>query len=105
LRPGDTIGQAPVWQGESNSVPLTVNKPANVTMQVDSRAGMKVSLVYDGPVQAPVAKGQQIGMLKITAPDYPGAQVPVYAATDVSRTGIFGRMFLGLRTLLLGPPA
>jgi D-alanyl-D-alanine carboxypeptidase (penicillin-binding protein 5/6) len=105
FKPGDAIGQAVVWQGESNSVPLTVNKPLNVTMQVDSRAGMKVSLVYDGPVKAPVTKGEQIGVLKITAPDYPTAQLPVYAAADVPRVGIFGRMFLGLRTLILGPPA
>jgi D-alanyl-D-alanine carboxypeptidase (penicillin-binding protein 5/6) len=105
FKPGDAIGQAVVWQGESNSVPLTVNKPLNVTMQVDSRAGMKVSLVYDGPVKAPVTKGEQIGVLKITAPDYPTTQLPVYAAADVPRVGIFGRMFLGLRTLILGPPA
>jgi serine-type D-Ala-D-Ala carboxypeptidase (penicillin-binding protein 5/6) len=105
FKPGDTIGQAQVWQGESATVPLTVNKPLDVTMQVDSRAGMKVALTYDGPVQAPVAKGQQIGVLKITAPDYPGAQVPVYAAADMPRVGIFGRIILGLRTLLLGPPA
>jgi D-alanyl-D-alanine carboxypeptidase (penicillin-binding protein 5/6) len=105
FKPGDAVGQAVVWQGESNSVPLTVNKAANVTMQVDSRTAMKVALVYSGPVQAPIAKGQQIGVLKITAPDYPPAQIPVYAAADVPRTGIFGRMMLGLRTLLFGPPA
>jgi D-alanyl-D-alanine carboxypeptidase (penicillin-binding protein 5/6) len=52
-----------------------------------------------------VAKGEQIGVLRITAPDYPTAQVPVYAAADVPRMGIFGRMFLGLRTLVFGPPA
>ncbi|HEY3637660.1 MAG TPA: D-alanyl-D-alanine carboxypeptidase family protein [Rhizomicrobium sp.] len=105
FKAGDSVGQAQVWQGEGNNVPLVVNKPLNVTMQVDSRAGMKVSLVYDGPVQAPVAKGQQIGVIKITAPDYPGAQIPVYAGADMPRTGIFGRMYLGLHTLLFGPPA
>lgn len=104
FKPGEVVGEAAVWQGANPTVPLTVVKPLDVTMQVESRPGMKVALVYDGPVKAPVEKGQKVGMLKITAPDYPGAQFPLYAARSVPRTGIFGRMFLGLRTLVLGPP-
>jgi D-alanyl-D-alanine carboxypeptidase (penicillin-binding protein 5/6) len=104
FKPDDVVGQAQVWQGASDTVPLVTNKPLDVAMQVDSRAAMKVTLVYDGPVQAPIAKGQQIGVLKITAPDYPGANIPVYAAQPVSRANIFARMGLGLRTLIFGPP-
>jgi len=104
FKPEDVVGQAQVWQGASDTVPLVTNKPLDVAMQVDSRSAMKVTLVYDGPVQAPIAKGQQIGVLKITAPDYPGANIPVYAAEPVSRANIFARMCLGLRTLIFGPP-
>jgi len=103
FRPGEIVGQAQVWQGSRDTVPLEVVNAADVTMQVDSRQGMKVTLVYDGPVPAPVAKGQKIGVLKITAPDYPGAEIPVYAAEPVSRTGILGRIYLGIRTLIFGP--
>jgi D-alanyl-D-alanine carboxypeptidase (penicillin-binding protein 5/6) len=71
-------------------------------MQVDSRPGLKVALVYDGPVKAPIEKGQKVGELKITAPDYPGLSVPVYAAEPVSRASIFARMYIGLRTLIFG---
>ncbi|MGH6875758.1 MAG: D-alanyl-D-alanine carboxypeptidase family protein [Rhizomicrobium sp.] len=104
FKPDEIVGQAQVWQGSSNTVPLTTGKAAGVTMQVDSRAGMKVTLAYDGPVRAPIAKGQRVGFLKVTAPDYPGAEIPVYAAEPVSRAGIFGRVYLGLRTLIFGPP-
>ncbi len=102
FRSGDVVGTAQVWQGGNDTVPLTLAAPLAVTMQVDSHAGMKIVLSYDGPVQAPVAKGQQIGMLKITAPDFPGAQVPVYAANGVSGAGVFGRVFLGIRALFSG---
>ncbi len=80
FKPSDVVGQAQVWQGAQDTVPLTVSKPLGVTMQVELRAGMKVTLVYDGPVQAPIEKGQKIGTLNITAPDFPGLHVPVYAA-------------------------
>lgn len=102
FKPGEVVGQADVWQGSHDTVPLAVKDAVGVTMQVESRPGMKVTLSYDGPVQAPIARGQQIGVIKITAPDFPGAQVPVYAANEVSSAGIFGRIFLGIRALIFG---
>jgi D-alanyl-D-alanine carboxypeptidase (penicillin-binding protein 5/6) len=102
FNPNDVVGQEEVWQGAKNTVPVTVNAPVGVTLQADSRPGMKVALVYDGPVPAPIEKGQKVGTLKVTAPDYPGIEVPVYAAESVSRAGIFSRMYIGLRTLIFG---
>jgi serine-type D-Ala-D-Ala carboxypeptidase (penicillin-binding protein 5/6) len=102
FKPDTIVGSANVWQGSADTVPLVVTGPIGATMQVDSRAGMKVELDYDGPVQAPIAKGQQLGVLKVSAPDYPGMSVPVYAANSVSSAGFFGRIFLGLRALLSG---
>ena len=100
--PGQTVGTAPVWQGAEHSVTLTVAQPLAVTMQVDSRRSMKVTLHYDGPMQAPIAKGQKIGTLTITAPDFPGMQVPVVAAEDVRSAGLFGRVMDGLHALVVG---
>lgn len=102
FKPNDVVGQAVVWEGAKPTVPVTVKQPLGVTMQVDSRPGLKVALVYDGPVKAPVDKGQKVGELKITAPDYPGLSVPVYAAEPVSRASIFARMYTGLKALVFG---
>ena len=104
FKAGEVVGEAQVWQGSRDTVPLQVRDPLAVTMQVESRPGMKVALSYDGPVQAPVEKGQQIGVLKVSAPDYPGLQVPVYAADSVSGTGFIGKIFVGLRALIFGQP-
>jgi D-alanyl-D-alanine carboxypeptidase (penicillin-binding protein 5/6) len=102
FKPNDVVGQAVVWQGAQNTVPVMVKEPLGVTMQADSRPGLKVALVYDGPVPAPIEKGQKVGELKVTAPDYPGLKVPVYAAEPVSRANIFARMYMGIKTLLFG---
>ena len=102
--PDSIVGHAPVWQGSSSSVPLKLAAPLAVTMQVESRAAMKVTLDYDGPVQAPVAANQPIGTLHVTAPEFPGVEVPVYAAQPVSGVGFFGRIVAGLHALLVGPP-
>ena len=100
FKPGDTVATADVFGGAENTVPLTVKAPVAVTLQVDSRPAMKVSVKYNGPLKAPLSPGQQVGMLVVTAPDFPGLSVPLYAAHPVERTGIFGRLMLGLRALI-----
>ena len=99
FKPGDTVATAEVFGGADKTVPLTVKSPVAITLQVDSRPGMKVAVKYDGPLKAPLAPGQQVGVLAVTAPDFPGLAVPLYAAHPVDRTGIFGRMMLGLKAL------
>jgi D-alanyl-D-alanine carboxypeptidase (penicillin-binding protein 5/6) len=63
---------------------------------------MTVTLHYIGPLQAPIAQGQQVGTLIVAAPDFPGLTVPVYAAQSVPRASLFGRMMMGLRALITG---
>ncbi|HTT99831.1 MAG TPA: D-alanyl-D-alanine carboxypeptidase family protein [Rhizomicrobium sp.] len=102
FKPGDAVGQAQVWGGTMNTVPMTVKAPLALTLQVDSRPGMKVAVGYDGPIKAPIVAGQKIGTLKVTAPDFPGLTMPLYAANDVPRAGIFGRMMLGISAFFSG---
>jgi len=98
----EVAGTIPVSGGAQPSVPVTTKVPVAVTLQVDSRQGMKVALRYKAPVQAPIKAGDQVGTLVVTAPDFPGLTVPVYAAQDVSRSGIFSRMAAGIKALLGG---
>ncbi len=102
FKAGEIAGVAQVWGGSKKTVPVTAGKAVAVTLQVDSRPKMKVTLHYTGPLQAPIAQGQQVGTLSVTAPDFPGMTVPVYAAQSVPRAGIFGRMMAGLRALIWG---
>jgi D-alanyl-D-alanine carboxypeptidase (penicillin-binding protein 5/6) len=102
FKASEIAGVAKVWGGAKKTVPVTTGKPLAVTLQVDSRPGMRVTLRYTGPLEAPIAQGQQVGTLTVTAPDFPGMTVPVYAAQNVPRAGIFGRMMTGLRALFTG---
>jgi D-alanyl-D-alanine carboxypeptidase (penicillin-binding protein 5/6) len=54
------------------------------------------------PVNAPIKKGQQVGTLTVTAPDFPTLNVPLYAAQDVGRENIFARIFSGIKALFGG---
>lgn len=99
---GETIEQVPVWLGEQDMVPVTVPQNLSVTMARADRPGMKVSLVSSAPVAAPIKKGDTVGKLVISAPGFPGKEVPVVAAQDVPKAGVFGRAFAAAKYLVFG---
>ncbi len=83
------VGEAPVLNGARPAVKVTPATAVAVTMQVDSRAGLKTTLRINPGLTAPVAQGQRVGNMVITAPDFPPLTVPVYAAESVAKENIF----------------
>jgi D-alanyl-D-alanine carboxypeptidase (penicillin-binding protein 5/6) len=84
---GQVVGRAPVLEGIEDTVPVTVRQDFNVTMQVDSHAKMKLQVKYNPGLKAPIAAGQKVGILTVTAPDFPTLSVPVYAAQPMEHVG------------------
>ena len=93
LSSNQVIGTAPVLQGAADNVKVTAAKPLAVTMQVDSRKGLKTALKVDPGLTAPVAQGQRIGTYTISAPDFPAMTVPVYAAEPVAQIGFIAGLW------------
>jgi len=85
------VGQAMVIGGAVPNVPVTPGQAIAVTMQVDSHNGLKTEVKADPNLTAPIAQGQKVGVMAITAPDFPAMTVPVYATQSVSRANIFAR--------------
>lgn len=99
---GEAVENADVWQGVYDQVPLVVQDDVTVIMSRDARRDMKVSANWNGPLQAPVQAGTQVGELVIEAPNMPARSFPLYAGATVERQGIFGRAFSSLKTMMMG---
>ena len=100
FKAGAKVGTAKVQMGSSSEVPLVAPRDLSVTVPAGLATGttnMKVR--YDGPLMAPIAKGQEVAQLVITTGDTPPQVVPLVAGEDVGRAGFFGRMWLGLKQL------
>ena len=93
LAANQIVGTVPVANGTAPTVQVTAAKALSVTMQVDSHAGMKIAVKPDAGLKAPVHVGEKVGVLVVTAPEFPAMTVPVYAAQAVAEVGIFGRMW------------
>lgn len=100
---GQVLEDAPVWYGAEETVPLVVEQDLVATLPRAARKSLEVKVVFEGPVPAPVLKGQQIGKLVISAGEITPLEVPVYAGADVERLGMFGRVVAALKHLILGP--
>jgi D-alanyl-D-alanine carboxypeptidase (penicillin-binding protein 5/6) len=99
LATNQVIGNAPVAGGTAPSVPATAARALNVTMQVDSHAGMKTQFRPDAGLKAPVLVGQKVGVLVVTAPEFPDLTVPVYATQSVGAVGLIGGLFNSIQHL------
>ena len=102
LSAGEKVDDAEVWLGTEAKVPLTVARDLVVTMPRKSRKDMKVTVAYDKPVAAPIAQGQQIGKVVVTAPDMAAVEAPLSAAAGVDRMGALGRMAMVAAHLIWG---
>jgi len=100
---GETVEDAGVWLGRDKTVPLVVDRDVVVTLPRRARRNMKVSVVYEGPVPAPIAKGAQIASLRIAAPGFETIELPLQAGADVAQLGFAGRLGAALKQLVWGP--
>lgn len=103
FKSGDMVTDAEVWLGEAANVALVAGEKLEVTMPRKARRDMKVTAVYDGPIAAPIRKGEVLGKLLITAPGQPNVELPLVAGADVAKLGFAGRMAEALRHILWGP--
>jgi D-alanyl-D-alanine carboxypeptidase (penicillin-binding protein 5/6) len=100
---GQTVGHAKVFGGSQGSVALTgadlkaikLMIPRNTTDRIIAR------IVYRGPVQAPVEKGQKIGVLKIWRGERIALETPLEAAESIG-TGSLSRRALDAATEWVG---
>jgi D-alanyl-D-alanine carboxypeptidase (penicillin-binding protein 5/6) len=102
LKAGQQIADAEVWLGVQPTVPLVAGEDVVVTVPTAERDAMKVTVSYDGPIPAPIAKGTAIAQLGVEAPDVPTLAAPLMAGDAVERLGFFGRIGAALHYLLRG---
>ncbi len=103
FKSGAKVGEAQVQMGSSSSVPLmaprdlAVSVPAAISL-TNKPVTMKIR--YEGPLIAPIARGQEVAQLVITTADTPPQVVSLVAGDDVGKAGFFGRIWLGLKQII-----
>jgi D-alanyl-D-alanine carboxypeptidase (penicillin-binding protein 5/6) len=91
------VASPAVWKGKSPTVAMGQTYPVVVAIPAGSRANLKTQVARSDPLVAPFAKGQQLGVLKVTLADQPLADIPLLALATVEQAGVLGRAWDALR--------
>ena len=93
LEAGARVAEARVWLGEVSSVGLVV--PEDLVVLVPALQPMdaiEAEVIWEGPVEAPVAAGQRLGTLVVRLPDLEPLRVPLVAERAVAQGNFLVRV-------------
>ncbi len=96
---GARVGVARVQLGSDNEVDLVAPRNLAVTVPAGLGGQSAMKIRYQGPVKAPIAKGQHIADLVVTTPDTGEQLMPLVAAEEVGEAGFFTRIWIGFQQL------
>ena len=85
--------------GDMPRVGLVSNEDIKILVPA-SDPTINAEVIYNGPLQAPIAAGQEVAELVITAGDLPEVRVPLFAESDVGSGGFNIRMRTATSVLL-----
>jgi D-alanyl-D-alanine carboxypeptidase (penicillin-binding protein 5/6) len=97
---GSPVKSLDVWKGALNHVKVGVGADLFVTVPKGEADKLKAELVAQQPLVAPIAKGQRVGVLRVTHDAKPFGEYPLVALEPVAAAGFFGRTWDTLRLWL-----
>ena len=96
------LEDAEVWLGKKDTVKTYVKDDIYKTIPKARKSLLKVSLKYNGPIQAPIKKDDIIGKLNLI---YNGELIKEYdllAYEDVKKLNVFSRLMKSINFLIWG---
>ena len=98
----ETISKVDVWLGKKKNVGVYVKEDIYKTIPKSRKKYVKAIVNYDGPVEAPIKKGELIGSLKIYYKDDLLNQYDLLASESVAKLNIFLRILSSINYLIWG---
>jgi D-alanyl-D-alanine carboxypeptidase (penicillin-binding protein 5/6) len=86
---GSALSKARVWKGEKENLQLGVGEDLYITIPRRQYKKLKASMSIDQKIMAPVAKGTELGTVKVELEGESVAEVPLIALEDIPEGGIW----------------
>ncbi len=98
----EIAGEAKVYGGDKSGLPLSAINPVSILVPITNRDRLKARIVYQGPVEAPVEAGTQVGVLRVWIGKTLSQETKLYAAEDIGEGKLHQRAFDAVEELLIG---
>ena len=91
-----------VWQGKKSNINAYVKHDIYKTIPKAKKKYLKVKIVYDGPIAAPINKNETIAKLNIFFKDENIGTYDLLALENIKRQNIFSRLLTSINYLIWG---
>tara|TARA_Y100000590_G_scaffold157325_2_gene180784 strand:+ start:2055 stop:3209 length:1155 start_codon:yes stop_codon:yes gene_type:complete len=98
----EAIADLNVWLGKKNKVTVEPSEDIYLTIPKRKKKTISAVLEYEGPIQAPIKKGEKLGELKVYISGDLKRQIDILSTEDIMRSNIFSRIFKSLNYLVWG---
>ncbi len=93
---GAIVGTAEVQDGMQSKVALIAPAAIKATFPAGRQGPVKLTIHYEGPLEAPIRQGERIAQLEIEVDGLPPSRVPLVTAAAVEKAGVWRRLVNGL---------
>ena len=91
-----------VWLGKEDAVDVYTNEDIYKTIKKAKKKLLKVSVNYDGPVEAPIIKDQKVATLKVVYDQELVGEYDLLALKEIKKVNFFSRLLKSLNYLIWG---
>ena len=98
----DPFQNIEVWLGKEKFVKVYTNTDIYKIIKKGQKKKLKIRMVYDGPIEAPIKKDQILARLKIIYNEELVGEYELLSMKDIQRVNIFSRLIKSLNYLIWG---
>ena len=98
----EIISSFDVWLGKKNKVEVFAAEDIYLTVQKRKKGTIKADIEYNGPIQAPIAKGDKLGILNVYISGELIKKIDILSNEEIKKANIFSRLFKLLNYLVWG---
>lgn len=102
FKAGDIVEEANVAMGQSQTVPLVLDQNLVITTPTLQAKSIEVAVEYNGPLRAPIIKGQEVAELVVSIPKMETIRLPLIAGENVDELGFLARTIANAQMMLAG---
>ena len=98
----DPFFSVDVWLGKKNKVDVYTKEDIYKTIKKGQKKLLKIKVLYDGPVEAPIKKDQILARLQIVYNDNLVGEYDLFSSNEIKRVNIFSRLLKSFNYLIWG---
>ena len=98
----ESFSDVDVWLGKKNKVSVYSKDDIYKIIKKGQKKLLKIKLIYDGPIEAPIKKDQILAKLKIVYDQDLVGEYDLLALEDIKKVNIFSRLIKSLNYLIWG---